>query len=190
MTIHYRGGDKMEWYVIPGTNDAWSINKSGKIKHNKTGRVSYGDNTSQGYKELRIRTLGKVTFRKLIHVIMGEMFLDKPDTEADWVVDHKDNDKQHNELHNLQYLTRSDNFRKGQEVRDASTTFKPVNQYSLDGTLIARYDSITQACVALGVARGPMIGYACKGSCSTNNCNTAYGFKWRFVDDDIVLTPQ
>lgn len=176
----------MEWYKI--ANTAYSINKDGFLRNDNTGNISTGSKTSQGYYELRYRKVGVPTYRRLVHVILAEMFLEKP--EGDYVVDHKDDIKTNNKLDNLQYITRGDNGAKGQYVRDESTTWKAVNQYSLDGTFIKRHDSITQACIAIGVAKGPLIGYACRGRCSTNNCNTAYGYLWSFVDDDIVQPPQ
>ena len=71
----------------------------------------------------------------------------------------------------------------GQEVRDASKTFKRVRQYTLDGKFIAEYASVKEACVALGKnPRSPLISYACRGKCTSNNVNTAYGYKWSYAE--------
>lgn len=169
------------WYNIPGT-DKYMINKEGLLKNIKTGVIRAGSKTSQGYYELDIKDVrGKRSYRKLVHLIMAELFMTKP--IGDFVVDHINNIKTDNSIDNLQYLSRQANASKGQEVRDASTTRKKVAQYSLHGDLIAEYNSVKEACVAIGVnSRSPLISYACKGSCSTNNCNTAYGYMWKFVE--------
>lgn len=166
----------MEWYSIPNAT-GYSINKEGMIK-NPVGRIWPGTKTSQGYYEL---CLTNRAYRKLVHDIMAEVFIRylKPGE----VVDHIDNDKTNNKLSNLQILSVADNFIKGQEVRDASTTFKRVRQYTLEGVFIAEHESVKAACIALGKnPRSPLISYACKGKCSTNKCNTAYGYKWSYAE--------
>lgn len=178
----------MEWYKITETNGVYLVNKEGWLLNTNTNNITKGSLTSQGYRELRYRVQGATVYRRLVHVILAEMFLTKP--EGDYVVDHKNNKKEDNELDNLHYVLRSYNGAKGQEVRDASTLYKAVAQYTLEGSLVAEYKSIKEACEALGVKRSPLIGYACRGRCSTNNCNTAYGYKWKFIDDDIVQPPQ
>ena len=178
----------MKWYLIPGTNERYSISKEGLIRNNATYKIWPGTKTYQGYFELCIEYKRVRVYRKLVHLILAELFLSKP--AGDYVIDHVDNNKQNNNLSNLRYVSRQENARKGQQVRDASTTCKAVAQYSLEGCLVATYPSVKEACIAIGVNhRSPLISYACKGRCSTNNCNTAYGYLWRFIDDDIVLTP-
>ena len=174
------------WYNVKDTD--YLISKEGLLC-SKTGKVWPGSKTSQGYYELVVERKRVKVYRKLVHVILAELFLVKP--EGSYVVDHKDNDKTNNNLSNLQYVLRSKNTSKGQEVRDASKTFKAVNQYTLENVFVATHASVKAACIAIGVnGRSPMICYACNGKCSTNNCNTAYGFKWKFVEDDIVQLPQ
>ena len=177
---HKKGGDKLKWYNVI---DDYYINKDGMIKHND--KIWPGTSTRQGYYELCTTNR---TYRRLVHVILAELFLTKP--SGDYVVDHIDNDKSNNKLENLRYISRAANASKGNVMRDASTTRKRVAQYTLEGELIMVHNSIKEACIAIGVnSRSPLISYACKGRCSTNNCNTAYGYKWSSVDDDIVRLP-
>lgn len=72
------------------------------------------------------------------------------------------------------------------ELYDVPDSSKPVEKLILDGEIVGRYRTIKEACDDLGVKYTAMIGYACRGYYSTNNVNTAYGFKWRFIEDDIV----
>lgn len=178
----------MDWFEINGT-DRYLISKQGMLLNKTTGRISRGSKTTQGYYELRITdSMRKTTYRRLVHLIMADRWLTKPD--GDYVVDHINNIKTDNELNNLQYVTRAYNASKGQAMRDASCTKKRVAQYTLEGNLVKIHSSVKEACIALGVnSRSPLISYACKGKCSTNNCNTAYGYVWKSIDDDIVLTP-
>ena len=55
----------------------------------------------------------------------------------------------------------------------------PVNQYDLDGNLIATFDSITDAAIAVGGGE-PLINGCCSGK-----TNTAYGFKWARVGEEL-----
>lgn len=48
---------------------------------------------------------------------------------------------------------------------------------------IAEYASVKEACIALGKnPRSPLISYACRGKCTSNNVNTAYGYKWSYAE--------
>ena len=171
-----KGDDSIEWYEIPGAT-GYFINKDGFIK-NPVGRVWPGTRTTQGYYEL---CLTNRAYRKLVHDIMAQVFIRS--LEPNEVVDHINNDKTDNRLINLQILSVADNFRKGQEVRDASKTFKRVRQYTLDGKFIAEYASVKEACIALDKnPRSPLISYACRGKCTSNNVNTAYGYKWSYAE--------
>ncbi len=57
-----------------------------------------------------------------------------------------------------------------------STTKKRVNQYDLNNNFIKQYESISSA---LGSKKSPKIINCCKG-----RSKTAYGFIWRYVDED------
>lgn len=66
---------------------------------------------------------------------------------------------------------------RGQKVAKKST--RRVGQYSEDGILIAEYDSIIKALVAVGAPRNSgNISQVCKG-----NRKIAYGYIWKYLDD-------
>lgn len=53
---------------------------------------------------------------------------------------------------------------------------KPVVQYAKDGTRLKRYDSITEAAQAIGIAN------TCIIKCCKTYRGTAGGFKWLYAD--------
>ena len=43
--------------------------------------------------------------------------------------------------------------------------------------------AIRKEMIALGKnPRSPLISYACRGKCTSNNVNTAYGYKWSYAE--------
>lgn len=69
---------------------------------------------------------------------------------------------------------------KTKEYRDKMSKLKTnkVAQYHLDGTLIKIWDSAIQICEVLGYTRSVIL------SCCNRNKPHAYGYNWRYVDDN------
>ena len=66
---------------------------------------------------------------------------------------------------------------RGQKVAQKAT--RKVGQYSKDGELIAKYNSIVEASLAVGAPRNNgNITQVCKG-----NRKIAYGYIWKYLDD-------
>ena len=65
-----------------------------------------------------------------IHRLVAEAYLPNPENLPQ--VDHIDNDRTHNYLNNLQWITNRDNVRKGRNI--------PILQYSLEGEFIREWE--------------------------------------------------
>lgn len=61
---------------------------------------------------------------------------------------------------------------------NSSRVKRAVIQYSLDGKFIRIYDSVTDACNAIGTDSTTSISACCRGK-----RNKAFGFIWRYLDD-------
>lgn len=61
---------------------------------------------------------------------------------------------------------------------NSSDRKRAVIQYSLDGKFIRIYDSVTDACNAIGTDSTTSISVCCRGK-----RNKAFGFIWRYLDD-------
>ena len=95
---------------------------------------------------------------------MAEAYIPNPDNLPQ--VDHIDNDKTHNYVNNLQWITNRDNSRKSNN--------KPILQYDLDGNFVREWECAYD--VGKEVNKG--INHCLKG-----RTKTAYGFIWKYKED-------
>ena len=113
-----------------------------------------------GYLMVNLHKDGKVKTHK-IHRLVAEAYLPNQDNLPD--VDHIDNDRTHNYLNNLQWITHKDNVRKGRN--------KPILQYDLDGNFIREWECAND----VGKEVQGNIAHCLKGI-----YKTAYGYIWKY----------
>lgn len=191
----------MKWKHIPGTKKIYSASIDGQIRSNTCkrgdgrrvkGKILKPWLNNSGYLMVSLRIDGE-TIRKTVHSLIAKTFLGKRPKGYD--IDHIDGNKTNNSLENLEYITRNENLKryyktngknrlpskKVLEERDKRAKYfkekysKPINQYSIDGTLIHQYDSIREAEISL---RGKPTSLLKRVA---NKNLTAYGYKWKFA---------
>ena len=109
-----------------------------------------------------------------VHHLVAEAFIPNPNALP--IINHKDEDKLNNCVDNLEWSTYAYNSNYGtSKHRIAENESKAINQYSLDGVFIKRWNSGTQINKQLGFSNGNIC------SCCRGNQKTAYGFKWRYA---------
>lgn len=165
------------WKDIAGYEDYYQVSNLGNVyskisKRNLT--VNY--NTTGGY--------GRVRFRdgtKLIHRLVAEAFI--PNPEGFPQVNHKDEDKTHNWVENLEWCDAKYNTNYGTHNERVSKNrinnpliSKSVIQMSLDGEMIASFASANEAQRETGISNAT-IGKVCRGI-----GKTAGGFRWRYEE--------
>ena len=94
------------------------------------------------------------TINKLVHRLVLETFIPTPDEESDWVVDHIDNNKENNSLKNLQWLTRTKNLRKRDELGSLN---KITYVYDRVTDTCTEYESRLVAAEAIGIFVSNMV---------------------------------
>lgn len=98
-----------------------------------------------------------------IHRLVAEAYIPNPGNLPQ--VDHIDNDKTHNYVNNLQWITNRDNVRKSRN--------KPILQFTLDGKFVREWE-----CAAdVGKEVNSTIVNCLKG-----RYKTAYGFIWKYKE--------
>lgn len=113
-----------------------------------------------------------------VHRIVAQAFIPNPNNLPE--VNHKDENKSNNRADNLEWCTSSYNHRYGTTIeRAADKIRRPVFQLSMDGQIIKRYNSVTEAEKATGVTTSTISG-CCKGSYGHKS---AGGYRWRYADD-------
>jgi len=122
----------LQWVVIH-THPLYSVSNTGAIKNNKTNRV-LRHCLRNGYPSL---TLCKENTKKTynIHTIVAEHFHQKPDGQ--YVVNHKNENKEDNRADNLEYVT----YRENTMYSMSSTRSKRMDTFDLsDFQVIPGYD--------------------------------------------------
>ena len=120
-------------------------------------------------------------YTTLVHQLVAEAFI--PNDENKPTVDHDDHDETNNRLDNVNWATREEQV-ANQRPRTRESYDKvrrPV--WKLDkttGERLERYDSVGEACQAVGGKSQGKITDVCNGK-----YQTMYGFKWAFDDEDV-----
>jgi hypothetical protein len=111
----------------------------------------------------------------LISRLVAQHFV--PNLENKEEVNHKDHDCTNNHFSNLEWVTRAENIEYSLKagVFSHSTIARKIYRYSLDGQLLAIYDSIRKAGNALKVKNTSAIV-----RCAKKQIKTAYGCVWSY----------
>ena len=147
---------------IKGYEGLYAITSCGKVWSYKKKMFLVPRANSKGYLRVKLFKDGKVKNYR-IHRLVAEAYI--PNTDNLPQVDHIDNDKTHNYVNNLQWITNRDNCRKSKN--------KPILQYDLYGNFIREWECAYD------------VGKEVNGG--INNClkgrrKTAYGFLWKYKE--------
>ena len=147
---------------IKGYEGRYAITSCGKVWSYINEKFLKPGTDKDGYLYVNLYKDGMYKYYK-IHRLVAEAYLPNPENLSD--VDHIDNDKTHNYLNNLQWITHRDNVRKGRN--------KPILQFTLDGEFVREWECAAD--VGKEVRR------------NINNClrgeqKTAYGYKWFYKE--------
>lgn len=95
------------WKAIPGYEGEYSISSYGRVRNDRSGRVSYGHAHGNGYQKIGFWRGNMEVGKAYIHRLVAEAFLEKgPD---DTEVNHKDGNRANNHISNLEWVSSSGN---------------------------------------------------------------------------------
>ena len=143
---------------IKGYEGLYAVTSCGKVwsYYSKKFLKLFAD--KDGYLHVNLHKDGKMKHYSL-HRLVAEAYLPNPENLPQ--VDHIDNDKTHNYVNNLQWITHRDNVRKGRN--------KPVLQFDLEGNFIREWEC------AYDVGKEVKQGI---NNCLRGKQKTAYGYLW------------
>lgn len=97
------------WKSINGWEDLYEVNESGDVRNMITGKLISGDSNSCGYKRVTLYNKNHIPGKQRFfrHRLVAEHFLDNPYNLPE--VNHKDHDKNNNNVSNLEWCTRKEN---------------------------------------------------------------------------------
>jgi hypothetical protein len=124
-----------EWITINGYPD-YAVNNKGLIKSLRFNRLLSPSANNNGYLYVNL-VKDRRKKSTAVHKLVIEHF-GSPQPASNWVVDHKDSNKQNNELTNLEWVSISENTKRAYGNQDKRT--KAVELRSLGWT----YDQIAK----------------------------------------------
>lgn len=177
----------MEWKVIKGYPD-YMVSDEGQVYSMKSKRLLTISKHSNGYMRVSLSEKGRLK-TMLIHRLVYETFAGS--IPKGYEVNHKDEDKSNNQFTNLELLTHKDNINFGtrnQRARQNNMKWdnfrqnrlrrlkgKAVYQYTLDGVLIRKWDTMAEA-QENGFRRNGI------GDCCNGRIKTHKGYRWEYAD--------
>ena len=169
------------WCPIKGYEGLYEVSDKGRVRSIKFGkeRILKPGRNNKGYLLVGLRKNGeKKTYK--VHRLVAKTFTPNPDNLPE--VNHKDENKENNSVHNLEWCDRKYNCNYGtrnERVSDKMTNgklSKLVLQYSLDWKFIKEWQSLHDVERNLGYSSGNISG------CCTGRRKSAYNFIWKFKD--------
>ena len=131
---------------------------------------------TQGYLYSTLTRNGVKT-NVLVHRVLAEAFIPNPENKK--YVNHIDGNKTNNALSNLEWCTSRENCLHAYAT-GLNTHKRKIAQYTTNGTLIATYNSLTEAQEAVGKPGKKNIACCLR----LDRCKTAYGYVWRYLNEE------
>ena len=136
---------------INGNPTKYECSSDGKVKNIETGKMLKGKNHN-GYVEYELY-VDKIGVFITAHRLVATLFLDNPNNLPQ--VNHKDGNKQNNNVDNLEWCTcqynNSHAWNTG--LNNNTSVAVKVKQFTLDEKFIKEYNSITEAKRETGIAK-------------------------------------
>lgn len=166
------------WKDIPGYEGLYQISDMGNVKKiykTSPGYIKKPSTDKDGYQRVML-SKNNTTKNYFVHRLVAIAFVENPCGHP--VVNHKDENKSNNCADNLEWCTVKYNTRyNNSHVKRVKKLKKPILQMTLDGKVVARWDSRSDIERSLGY-NGSVISACCLGYPSAK---TAYGYRWEFV---------
>lgn len=197
-----KGSDfvKEKWKWIKGYENLYQISNLGKVKSfhkSKKGVLLSCKNCNGWYLSFRARDLEGHPTTLRIHVEVAKAFIG--DIPQGYHVHHKDGNKQNNVVSNLEIIHPSKHWReterynhniiKGLNDYNKYTKTRKIQQYSMDGVLLAEYVNGEVASRMTGICHRNILQVASKTPFNSKGSvrKQAGGYIWKFVNEKEVV---
>lgn len=158
---------------IPNYEGQYAGTDDGRIWSYKTNRFLKPADNGQGYLYVSLTKDGKSTSKR-VNVLIAETFLGEPPADGrKYIVDHIDGNSYNNEISNLQYITHSENSKKG-NLKGVKRPHRPVK--CVETGIV--YKTQTEAAIATGIHKYGI------SSVLRGKQKTAGNYHWEYADEN------
>ena len=112
-----------EYKIIKGFEN-YEVSNIGNVRNIKTGKILKPGIDSHGYYRLSLYYINGNEYKKLIHKLIAEYFIENPYNKK--CVDHIDNDRLNNNINNLRWVSYQENNMNRKLSSKNSSNFKGV----------------------------------------------------------------
>lgn len=169
----------MEWKEVPNYEGLYDLRSDGLLyshpRATTKGGYSYGGKAGSGYLKFTLSKNG-IEKHKRANRLVWEVFVGPIPYGYD--IHHKNHNRQDNRLENLELILLSDHTKEHIDDRTngaIKSNSIPINQYTLDGDLLATYNSATEASRILNINQSNI------SACCLGKRKSAGGFVWQFA---------
>lgn len=149
----------------------YEVSSLGRVRNIKTGRFLQGQITKNGYKLIHLRM--DVNKTCSLHRLVLCTF--QPiDNMENLQVNHKDGNKQNNNLENLEWVTAKENIRHSFKTGLQKYESKEIFQYDLKGNFIKKWVNASEIQEQLGFSLSTILRSAKCGK------SKAFNYMWRY----------
>lgn len=171
-----------KWRVIKDFPN-YSVSDFGNVKNNKTNK-NIKLTIKGGYYNISLKNnLCKKTLK--VHRLVALAFIENLENKPE--VNHKDKNKLNNYINNLEWNTRLENCQhRSIGLNYKSNKNKPIYRLSKDEEILEQYNSIEDAGIWANenkLTSNSHNGRNAIGNCVNGLSNSAYGFRWQYIDN-------
>lgn len=164
-----------QWKIIKEASN-YEISNTGKVRNRISLRVLKGRRNKGGYLQVSLKIDETQKFsNKYIHRLVAQYWIDNIENKKE--VNHKDGNKENNNIENLEWVTPSENQKHRHSIGIKTTSNKKIGKFTIDGKLIAEYNSIQEAANKENNGVRVSIDNVVHGK-----RKTLKGFIWKFLD--------
>ena len=162
---------KETWKTV-GTFENYEVSNLGNVRNKNTLKVMKQCNDKDGYKLVNLSNKGKTKLFRVHRLVLSTFTKDSSKQ-----VNHINENKQDNNLENLEWVSCKENINHGTRNKRVSKKLsKKINQYDLNGNLINTFYGINEAERKTGIFNQSIGQYA------LGKYKTAGGFIWKYAD--------
>ena len=156
----------------------YEVSNTGLIRNKNSGKILKGRLSKSGYLQVSIKIdeTGKFSNR-YIHRLVATYFILNPENKRE--VNHKDGNKENNNVENLEWVTSSENqIHKHQILGKVKTSNRRIGKFDKNtDELLEEFNSILEAVYAMGKTSRVSIDQVLQGK-----HKYAYGYAWKYLD--------